>query len=85
MVIGKWNYEKHDYEPYEVPNNKILKTYSTNMEEVVNCCQCLKEMKFGDGYTSMEVHTNIGFGYCVCEECYNKEWERRKKYKNEED
>ena len=48
------------------------------MDEIVNCCQCLKEMKFGEGYTSKEVHTPVlGFGYCVCSECYEKEMERR--------
>ena len=83
MIYNKWNYEKHEYDPYEVPDNKILKTYSNDMKELVNCCQCLKEMKFGEGYTSLEVHTNLGFGYCVCKECYMEERKRRYKYRNE--
>ena len=59
----KWNYETHKYDDYLVPSDKILKTYSDNMDEIVNCCQCLKEMKFGEGYTSKEVHTPVlGFG-----------------------
>lgn len=78
----KWDYESKKYIPYFVPLNTNLKTYSENMEEIVNCCQCLALMKFGEGYTSMEVHTDFGFGYCVCKECYAKEWERRKKYAN---
>ena len=81
MIYRKWNYETHTYEPFEVPNDKILKLYCNDMEELVNCCQCLKEMKFGDCFTSMEVHNQVGFGYCVCEECYQEEWKRRKENK----
>lgn len=73
----KWNSKKHIYEDYLVPEDKILKTYSNDMNEKVNCCQCLKEMIFGQGYTSMEVHTELGFGYCVCGECYMEETKRR--------
>lgn len=81
-VYHKWNYITHEYDDYLVPDDKILKTYSNDMGEKVNCCQCLKEMRFGDGYTSMEVHTNMGFGYCVCEDCYDKEMQRRRNYEN---
>lgn len=27
-----------------------------------------------DGYTSKQIHTELGFGYAVCEQCYEKEW-----------
>lgn len=47
------------------------------MSNKVNCAQCGREIKFGDSYTSKEIHTFSGFGYSVCEECYDKEWERR--------
>ena len=77
-VYRKWNYETHKYDDYLVPSKYYLSTFEENMDEKVNCCQCLKEMRFGDGYTSMEVHTNMGFGYCVCEDCYDKEMERRR-------
>ena len=77
-VYQKWNYETHKYDDYLVPDDKILKTYSNDMNEIVNCCQCLKEMTFGEGYTSMEVHTNMGFGYCVCGKCYEEEMQRRR-------
>jgi hypothetical protein len=79
MILNKWNYDIHDYEPYEVPDDWNCKTYSVDMEEVVNCPQCGKKILFGDGYTSLEVHTDMGFGYAVCEQCYEKEWNRRKK------
>ena len=30
-------------------------------------------MEYGDGYTSRTIHTINGFGYVVCEDCYDKE------------
>ena len=83
MIIKKWNYEKHEYEDYNIPDDWKVKTYSDNMDELVNCPHCGKELKFGAGYTSMEIHTNVGFGYTVCENCYEEEWKRRKESKDE--
>lgn len=77
MNIDKWNCKKHIYEKQQIPDNWNCKTYSSDMNEIVNCPHCGKEIKFGDGYTSLEFHTGMGFGYVVCEECYDKEWERR--------
>lgn len=82
LIYQKWNYNKHQYEPYVIPDYYYLSTYENDMNKIVNCCQCLKEMKFGEGYTSMEVHTPVGFGYCVCEECYREEWKRRNDNRN---
>ena len=79
LKYQKWDPAKQKYQDYFVPEDKKLKTYSLDMDEIVNCCQCLKEMRFGDGYTSLEVQTEGGFGYCVCEDCYNAEWVRRNK------
>ena len=47
------------------------------MSEIINCCQCGKEITFGDGYSSQEVHTLMGFGYMVCEECHKEEIKRK--------
>ena len=80
MKLSKWNYKKHKYDDFEVPNNWNCLTYSDDMDKVVNCPHCGKELKFGDTYTSLEIHTNIGFGYGVCKECYQEEWQRRKMY-----
>lgn len=77
MILQKWNYNKHAYENYEVPDNWICKCYSNNMDEIVNCPHCGKQITFCEGYTSMEIHTDLGFGYAVCEECHNKEFERK--------
>lgn len=79
VILNKWNVLTKEYEPLRIPNNWKCKTYSNDMEELVNCPQCGKKIRFGDCYTSLEVHTNFGMGYAVCEDCYNKEWERRNK------
>ena len=31
--------------------------------------------EFGDGYTSRQILTGLGFGYTVCEKCYKQEQE----------
>lgn len=78
MILQKWNYKKHDYEDYKVPDNWNVKTYGNGMEEIINCCQCGKKIAFGDCYTSLEIHTELGLGYGVCEKCYQKEWQRKR-------
>ena len=83
-VIQKWDYPSHSY--FTIPlisrTPLNLKTYSEDMKEMVNCCQCLKKIKYGDTYTSKEIHTDLGFGFAVCEDCYEKEWERKRKYED---
>lgn len=77
MKINKWNYKLHDYEEVEIPEDWKCVTYSPDMEEIINCPHCGKEIKVGDSYTSMEFHTEFGFGFCVCEDCYELEMKRR--------
>ena len=69
MILQKWDYKEHNYKDYRVPDEWNVKTYGNGMEEIINCAQCGKKLKFGDSYTSLEVHTKIGFGYSVCEKC----------------
>lgn len=56
--------------------NKPRKTtYSNDMDEIVACAACGKPLKFGDAYTSRKIQSNAGFGFAVCEDCYEKEFE----------
>lgn len=77
MIIRRWNNKKHNYETYEVPENWNIKIYSNNMQEKVNCASCGKAINVGDSHSSLEIHTDIGIGYMVCEKCYNKELIRK--------
>lgn len=82
MLLRKWNFDTHEYEPFDSPA-KATFTYSANMDAPVDCANCGKAMTYGEGFTSRTIHTEIGFGYPVCEDCYNTEWEAERKSKNE--
>ena len=78
MILKKWNYEKNEYEDYKVPRKWNCKFVCASMIEVVNCPHCGKEIFFGDGHSSMEIRTKAGWGYAVCKDCSDEEWDRRK-------
>lgn len=85
MVVGKWNYETHDYEPYVIPDDWYSPLYSDDMDEIVNCSSCGRKITFGECYTSREIQNGIGFGYPVCEKCYEEEWERERYWRNKKE
>ena len=78
MLLKKWNRKTREYDPYEIPDDWNVKTYSNDMDEIVNCPHCGRKVAFGDCYTSLEIHTEHGFGYSVCGDCYAREWERER-------
>lgn len=78
MILRKWNYQTRTYEPFKVPDAWNVTFYSNDMDEIVNCPQCGRELKYGDTYISLEVHSPTGFGYGVCRACYDAE--NRRKY-----
>ena len=77
MIMQKWNNEKGKYELYDVPADWQCKLYEDDMNQKINCASCGKKIRFGECYTSMEIHNVWGFGYAVCPECHQKEIERR--------
>lgn len=86
FALQKWDYEQHKYLPYFVPADWKISLLLQDMDELINCCQCGEEVKFGDTYTSKEIHTESGFGYCVCEKCNESEMIRKyREVKNEEE
>lgn len=74
--IRKWNYETHEYDPYTPPKGWAPVLVTDNMDLPIKCAACGKDMTFGVGYTSRELHTTVGFGYPVCEDCYEEERKR---------
>jgi hypothetical protein len=80
-VLRKWNYDIHEYEPYSVPDEWDCRYNCNDLSEIINCCQCGKEIIFGYSYSSQEVHSLMGFGYMVCEECHEVEMKRLKDWK----
>lgn len=82
--LNRWNYETQEYDPYGVPDDWNVKSYSDDMNEIVNCPHCGRKVTFGSCYTSKEIHTAGGFGYAVCENCYNIERELENKWRNKQ-
>lgn len=80
--LWRWSYTDQDYKLVLVPPaDYILST--DNMEEIITCPNCGKQVTFGQSYTSMEYHTAFGLAYPVCKECYEKEVKARLKFKEE--
>lgn len=63
---GKYNTKLHKYEDVLLPDE--CRTYEEDMEKMVPCAQCGRLHKYGEMYTSREVHTAYGFGFAVCRE-----------------
>ena len=74
----KWDFEKRKLESVEISDK--CSAYEIDMETKVECPGCGKMIAFGDGYTSMRYQTDLGFGYCVCADCNEKEWKEDWKY-----
>lgn len=75
--IARWNYKTKSYDPYK-PNPKwTVVLVSHDMGLPMNCANCGMETTFGDSFTSLELHTSVGFGYPVCEGCYEQEYDRK--------
>jgi hypothetical protein len=75
-MLRRWNYQKKEYDPYYVPSDMRVFLVCSDMDEPIDCPHCGKAISFGEGYTSLEIHNGMGFGYTVCEECHCKELER---------
>ena len=77
MILRKWNYLTHQYEKHIITDDWHVTTYEDDMETKVNCACCGKQITHGQSYCSLEIHTQLGFGYDVCEDCYAEEMKRR--------
>lgn len=72
--MQKRNFKTHEYEPYSVPADHKPCLFSEDMDLTITCACCGKPMTYGEGYTSQQIHSSMGFGYIVCESCYTEEW-----------
>ena len=71
--MQKWNNQKLEYEPYEIPKEWYCPIFA-RLYEYINCASCGKKLMVAECYTSKKIHNEVGLGYCVCGECYKKEW-----------
>jgi transcription elongation factor Elf1 len=72
-TIAKWNTEDHTYHDIDIPEDWNVKTYSSDLDEIITCPNCGHELTYGDGYCSHLYQTEHGMGYSVCEDCYANE------------
>lgn len=75
----KWDFKKHKYETTEIDDECF--TYCDDLNKRVPCTNCGKRLPYGRMYTSLRYHTCVGFGYPVCEACYNEEVAEENLYK----
>ena len=81
--VGRWDYDARCYNPVIFPDNWVCTTFANDMNMEINCANCGIVTKVGNTYTSMEIHEQtFGFGFFICENCYNAERERRMRYMN---
>ena len=69
-TIKKWIKNLNKYENVAISEAWDITAFETDMEHKYNCASCGKLIKFGDGYTSLFLHTDNGFGYIVCSDCH---------------
>ena len=75
--MEKYNFRTKEYEEYSIPKEWNTPLICEDMNQLINCANCGRKLKFGSCYTSLKIHNNIGLGYPVCFNCYNKEWKER--------
>lgn len=68
----KWSFKTKEYTECKIPPRASL--YEIDMDKMIQCAACGKEISYGAGFTSRQIHTHGGLGYIVCDECYQKEW-----------
>lgn len=68
MKAFKWIEHKQEYVDYVLPEGSCL--ISEDMNEIISCCCCGNKIKYGESFTSRQIHTSSGFGYAECGRCY---------------
>lgn len=80
--LRKWNYSTRSYEPFLSPAGFDARLIGDE-KDVCRCAECGKKILYGDSYSSIRIHNASGLGYAVCRECNQKEWEERRKWKDQ--
>ena len=78
MKTHKWDYETHNYKDWQVPDGAAM--YVDDLTQNIKCASCGRELPAGDCYCSMIIHDPLGFGWLVCNACYEKEVNERREW-----
>ena len=73
MILMRWDFRRHEYLPFGIPNSRKVGIWSENMNAPVDCANCGRRMTYGRGHTSLAIHTPLGIGYIVCSRCHAEE------------
>jgi hypothetical protein len=80
--MKKRNFKTKRYVPYSIPPDWNCPLCKKDYQMVANCTQCGVKKRFWDMYTSQTIHNESGFGYPVCEKCYDEESKLRILYQD---
>ena len=71
----RWNFKLERYEPCGIWDTS--RVIAQDMDTPTRCAQCGKVFRFGDMYTSTQIHNYSGWGYAVCARCLDAEMRER--------
>lgn len=79
MKAKKWIAKEEKYTDIDIDDE--CSAYEDDMEKMIKCPHCNKYVMYGETYTSRDIYTHPSgiFGFAVCSECYQKEWEKELK------
>lgn len=76
-IAQKWAPCHKRDRPYVLPEGVMKCSFGErDMDKVIACAGCGKSVKFGNAYTSLEIHTETGIGFSVCSNCHAGEIKR---------
>lgn len=75
MKAIKWDPFEHEYSDCELPEGAADCMFDGDIW--LTCAACGKRIKYEESLVSLEMHTALGIGYAVCEECHRVEIARR--------
>lgn len=76
-TLDRWNYRKRRYVDYGVPPEWNVSASRADGAEIIDCASCGESLPVDEAYTSLEIHTPMGFGYHVCWVCHEAEIKRK--------
>lgn len=75
-VAQKWNPYHRKYRPYVLTEDELkCSLLEDSAERIIACAGCGRPIRYGKSFTSLEIHTESGFGFMVCPICLNQETE----------
>lgn len=70
LIAKRMNYKTRKYEPCHVPDNAVI---MAGLNDVVQCANCGRPVRFGNTFSSSDICNDVGIDYAVCLDCYRSE------------